>query len=164
MRFEGLFKHLAISFGLALGVYIIAYWGIEHQRYSDGPWEVRFEQGTNGNPVMVVNQPTLKISNVRFEFQGAPVSTNLPLTVKFDQARQWPYTVGFGEVIFEDLTFEPGTVTMLCYGNEIELLPRVMSVNRQQYIWKSGFTMTLVPTNPPPPVELKLKKIKTKQE
>jgi len=158
MRFEGLLKHLAIAFGIALGVYIVAYWGIEHQRYVNGPWEVRFEQSTNGNPVMVVNQPALKISDVKFEFQGATMNTNLPQTIKFEQPQTWPYPVGFGEVIFEDLTFLPGTVTLLCYGNEIELLPRVMTVNRQQYIWKSGYTMTLVPTNPPPPVEIKKNK------
>ncbi len=158
MRFEGLLKHLAIAFGIALGVYIIAYWGIEHQRYVNGPWEVRFEQSTNGNPVMVVNQPALKISDVKFEFQGATMNTNLPQTIKFEQPQTWPYPVGFGEVIFEDLTFLPGTVTLLCYGNEIELLPRVMTVNRQQYIWKSGYTMTLVLTNPPPPVEIKKNK------
>ena len=159
MRFDGLLKHLAIAFGLALGIYIIAYWGIESRRYAKGPWEVRFEQSTNGNPVMVVNQPALKISDVKFEFQGAPLGTNtLPQTVKFDQPRQWPYPAGFGEVIFEDLTFQPGTVTLVCYGNEIELIPRVMMVNRRQYVWKSGITMTLVPTNAPPPVELKKKK------
>ena len=66
MRFDGLLKHLAIAFGLALGVYILAYWGIESRRYAKGPWEVRFEQGTNGHPVMVVNQPALKISEVKF--------------------------------------------------------------------------------------------------
>jgi len=161
MRFDGLLKHLAIAFGIALGVYIIAYWSIEHQRYVNGPWEVRFEQGTNGNPVLVVNQPALQIHDVKFEFKGASPGTNqLPQTLKFEQPKQWPYPAGFGEVIFEDLTFQPGTVVLLCYGNEIELLPRVMTVNRQQYIWKSGYTMTLVPTNPPPPVELKKKKKK----
>ncbi len=161
MRFDGLLKHLAIAFGLALGIYIIAYWGIESRRYAKGPWEVRFEQSTNGNPVMVVNQPSLKISDMKFEFQGAPLGTNtLPQTVKFDQPRQWPYPAGFGEVIFEDLTFQPGTVTLICYGNEIELIPRVMMVNRRQYMWKSGITMMLVPTNAPPPVELKKPKKK----
>lgn len=158
MRFDGLLKHLAIAFGIALGVYIVAYWGIESRRYAKGPWEVRFEQNTNGTPVMVVNQPALKISEVKFEFQGAAATTNLPQTVKFEQPRQWPYPAGFGQVIFEDLTFQPGTVTLICYGNEIELLPRVMIVNRRQYQWKSGITMTLMPTNPPPPVELKKKK------
>ncbi len=160
MRFDGLLKHLAIAFGLALGIYILAYWGIESRRYAKGPWEVRFEQSTNGNPVMVVNQPALKIADVKFEFSGASMGTNQPQTVKFDQPRQWPYPVGFGEVIFEDLTFQPGTVTLLCFGNEIELLPRVMIVNRRQYIWKPGVLMTLVPTNAPPPVELKKKKEK----
>lgn len=160
MQNDGLLKHLAIGFALALGIYVISYWGIEHRRYEEGPWKVTFEKGTNAVPVMVVNQPELHIENVRLQFVGCTVSNTvtLPQQVEFVQPHQWPFPVGFGEIIFEDLTFLPGTVTMICYGNEIELLPRVMTINRQEHAWKSGELISLTLTNPPPPIERKPKK------
>ena len=155
MRSDGILKHLGIAFAMALGIYIVFYSFIEHQRSAKGPWEVRFEAGSNNVPVMIVSQPKLNISNVRFEFPGGDIGTNQPQNIKFVQPRDWPYPVGFGQIIFEDLTFLPGTVTLTCYGNEIELLPRMMSINRQQFPWKSGATYSLIPTNPPPPIEAK---------
>jgi hypothetical protein len=146
---------MGIAFAFALGIYVLSYWFIEHRRTFKGPWEVRFEEGSNSVPVMVVNQPKLNISNVRFEFPGGVITNKLPESIQLAQPKDWPYPAGFGTIIFEDLTFLPGTVTMVCYGNEIELLPRVLSINRKQYEWKSGAVYSLVPTNPPPPIEVK---------
>lgn len=155
MQSDGIMKHLGIAFAMALGIYVVFYSFIEHRRYAKGPWEVRFEKGTNNVPVMVVSQPKLNINNVRFEFPGGSITNKLPENIKFEQPKEWPYPVGFGEIIFEDLTFLPGTVTLVCYGNEIELLPRAMSINRQQVEWKSGATYSLVPTNAPAPIVVK---------
>ena len=44
----------------------------------------------------------------------------------------------FGEIVFQDLTFLPGTVTFNFFGHEVELLPRVLIVDKQERDWKSS--------------------------
>jgi hypothetical protein len=46
----------------------------------------------------------------------------------------------------------PGTVTLELFGHEIELLPRVLIIDRKEHPWKSGTTISLVVSedNPPP--------------
>jgi hypothetical protein len=39
--------------------------------------------------------------------------------------------------------FLPGTVTLDCFGHEVELLPRVLVLNRRQVPWKSHTTNEL---------------------
>jgi hypothetical protein len=40
-------------------------------------------------------------------------------------------------MIFQDPTFLPGTVTMRLFGHQIELLPRVLTIDREEYPWHS---------------------------
>ena len=56
-----------------------------------------------------------------------------------------PYEVPFGNCVFMDTTFLPGTVTLQLFGHEIELLPRVLVIDRQEHSWRPGNTIALLP-------------------
>ena len=53
-------------------------------------------------------------------------------------AQPTPFAVPFGQVLFTDLTYLPGTVSFEVFGHEVELLPRTLIVDRQEVPWKSG--------------------------
>ena len=56
----------------------------------------------------------------------------------FTQPLQVPYEVPFGQCIFMDTTFLPGTLTFRMFGHELELLPRTLVVDHQEQPWRSG--------------------------
>jgi len=124
--------------------YIFFYHVIEHRRSQKGPWRVTFTTNTADVPAIVINQPALAITNVRINFTGqAPSSTNSPVTLVFRQPKPVPYEVPFGRCIFMDTTFLPGTITLQLYGHEIELLPRVLVIDRQEHAWRPNNTIAL---------------------
>jgi hypothetical protein len=145
MRPEGPARHFILAFLLALAGYIVFYQGIEHRRTRNGPWRVTFTSGSNNVPTIVIDQPRLAITNVQISFTGETVlATNGPATLVFGQPRPVPYAVPFGQCVFMDTTFLPGTVTLRLFGHEIELLPRVLVVDRQEHPWRPGTSVTLV--------------------
>jgi hypothetical protein len=144
MKSDNPLKHFALAFLLAVVCYVVFYRGIEHRRTRKGPWEVTFTRNTQGLPAIVVNQPNLAITNVQILFQDAQGFTNKTTkTFLFSQPKPVPYEVPFGKCIFMDTTFLPGTVTFLILGHEIELLPRVLIVDRQEHPWRPEDTITL---------------------
>jgi hypothetical protein len=145
MRLEGPARHFILAFLLALAGYIVFYQGIEHRRTRNGPWRVTFTTGSGDVPTIVVDQPRLGITNVQIRFAGETLpATNGPATLVFGQPRVVPYEVPFGQCVFMDTTFLPGTVTLQLFGHEIELLPRVLVVDRQEHPWRPATTMTVV--------------------
>ena len=141
-------KHFLLAFLLALLIYAVSYYGIEHRRTRNGPWQIMFTNGPEGVPLMVVNQFTLAITNVQYRFPGAIVtSTNRPSTTRIDfgQPQPVPYPVPFGRCIFMDTTFLPGTLTFDLFGHEIELLPRVLIIDHEEHRWRSGEVIALPP-------------------
>ena len=67
-----------------------------------------------------------------------------------------PAEMPIGEVIYEDLRSMPGVVTFNLFGHEIELLPRVLIVNKKEVPWKPQAMIELsatnkLPTAPKPP-------------
>jgi hypothetical protein len=50
-----------------------------------------------------------------------------------------------------DTTFLPGTVTLEVFNHQVELLPRVLVIDRQEHPWLSESTITLHPLNGNPP-------------
>ena len=132
-------KHFLFTFLLALGLYVIAYSAIEHRRVRNGPWRVTFSYGPTGFPEMIVNQPKLGLTNVQIAFTNqAPNSNQINQSFIFDQPRPVPYEVPFGQCLFMDTTFLPGTVTFNLFGHEIELLPRVLIIDHQEHRWMSA--------------------------
>lgn len=144
MKSDGPLKHFAIAFLIAAACYAVFYPMIEHRRVRKGPWEVTFTNTNDGVPVVVINQPKLAITNVQLSFPDQPA---LPAQVEtnfaFAQPREVPYKVPMGRCVFMDTTFLPGTVTFELAGHEIQLLPRVLIIDRQEHPWVSGMLLPI---------------------
>ena len=160
-------KHFILAFMLALVGYAACYLGIEHWRTRKGPWRVSFTHSSAHAPAITIDQPGLAITNVQIIFTsenllaatapGAlpadPSRPNSPITnqpspsttLHFAQPRSVPYEVPFGRCVFLDLTSLPGTVTFDLFGHEIELLPRVLIIDRHEYPWRRDAAITLYP-------------------
>ena len=145
MRSSGLTKPVLVGLLLALVVYIGGFSFDEYLRTRRGPWQVTFARETNGAPAIILNQPRLRIANLKILFVGETAS-NAPATVEFDVPQK---PVPFGKVKFEDLTYLPGTVTFDFFGHEIELIPRTLYVNRKAHPWESNRTITLTTNDKP---------------
>ena len=143
MKADNPVKHFAIALAIAVVIYVIAYGWIEHRRNRNGPWEVTFTNGPANAPMLVVNQAKLGITNVQIVFAEAKAGTNAQGNLSFRTPRQVPFELPFGQCVFLDLTFLPGTVTFRMFGHEIELLPRVMMLDHEEHPWRSGEVINL---------------------
>jgi hypothetical protein len=141
---DNILKHAAFAFVIALVGYVIFYSCDAHLRTRKGPWIVEFQSNTNGEPLLVINQPQLDIHGVRILLQGEK-ATNAPGVVRFESPAQLhpPY----GRVRFHDLTYLPGTITLDLYGHEIEMLPRALFLNTKEMSWTNDALFVLAPTN-----------------
>lgn len=153
-------RHFILAFVIALLGYFLVYHFIENRRNRKGPWQVTFTDNPDGISEIIINQPTLNISNVQIQFSGGTVTnansgaitsnhqsavTNYqsPVIVLFSRPKPVPYAVPFGKCIFMDTTFLPGTLTFQFFDHEIELLPRVLVLDRHEHPWRSGEIITL---------------------
>jgi hypothetical protein len=150
------FKELGLVFTAALVLYLGAYFLIEHWRQHLGPWTVTFTRQTNGTPALVINQSTLAITNVTIEFPGAEPTNSLSAeTISFGKPKPVPYDTPFGECVFMDTTFQPGTVVFKAFGHEIQLIRRVLTIDNFEHAWRSGDHVSITainlssPTNSP---------------
>src|SRR5437667_7371236 len=138
MKRDRLLKHSLVAFGIALLVYVTSYTAIEHRRTRAGPWQVTFTNDTAGARAIIINQPALGITNVQISFVGE--SNSLPeaaRTLQFGEARAVPFEVPFGKCVFLDTTFLPGTVALNLFGHEVQLLPRVLTIDHVEHRWVS---------------------------
>jgi hypothetical protein len=143
-------KHFVFAFVIALVVYVISYSAIEHRRTCNGPWEITFTNRA-GAPSLIINEPQLNITNVTITFPGgSPIFTNL--TVRFDPPQPVPFDLPFGQCIFMDTTFQPGTLVFAEFGHEIQLLSRVLTLDKEDYDWQSGAVITLTNASPKHPL------------
>jgi hypothetical protein len=141
-------KHFIVAFIIALLGYVVVFHFIENRRTRKGPWQVTFTNTVAGVPAIVINQPALGLSNVQIQFPSGIVTNNLSSFTNhksrvtnhflFNQPKPVPYDLPFGNCVFMDTTFQPGTLTFQFFGHEIELLPRVLVLDRQEHAWKSG--------------------------
>jgi len=146
MKSDGPLKHFILAFLLALICYVFFYHTIEGRRTRKGPWQITFAKDNNGNPALLINEPRLAITNVQIVFIERTVPASFaPTTRIFSEPRPVPFDVPFGKCVFMDTTFLPGTVTLRVFDHEIELLPRVLVVDRQEHPWLSESTITLHP-------------------
>jgi hypothetical protein len=155
-------RHFIFAFAIALLGYMLVYHFIENRRTRKGPWQVTFTNNPAGTPAIIINQPALSISDVQIQFLDPSTNHELPITnyqspvtnrLLFSQPRPVPYDVPFGKCVFMDTTFQPGTLTFQFFGHEIELLPRVLVLDRREHAWKSGQIIALNAlslTNAPP--------------
>ena len=70
MKSDGLTKHFVLAFALAGIGYAIFYFGIENRRNQKGPWAVVFTNTPAGTPMIIVDQPTIGVTNVQISFAG----------------------------------------------------------------------------------------------
>jgi hypothetical protein len=138
MRSDGALKHFATAFAIAVVLYIVSFGWIQHRRVFRGPWEITFATDEAGAPSLMISEAKLHISQ-RIDFPGQKVAaTNLDRVERFEEAVT---NLPFGEMIFQDPTFLPGTVTMRLFGHEIELLPRVLIVDKKEIPWRAEQTV-----------------------
>ena len=149
MKAGDFLKRVLLAFGIALVAYAILYNVIEHRRAAKGPWQVTFDQEQNGAPTILVNQPTIGITNVQLSFVGATdILTNGPVTLSFSEARKTPFNVPFGKCVFLDTVFLPGTIVFEMAGYQVQLMPRVLTLDGVEHPWRSGEALKLtVKTN-----------------
>ena len=139
---DSLWKHLGVAFGLALGLYLVGFTWLEHRRSRLGPWEITFLKDAQAAPRIVINQPALQIRDVQLEFPSAPEGvTSTNVQIRFDAAHAVPFPVPFGQCVFLDPLFLPGTVTLELFGHEVQMLPRTLSIDGVEQGWTSGLRL-----------------------
>jgi hypothetical protein len=136
-------KHFVIAFFIALAVYFASWHFIERRRSSNGAWEVDFISNSGRSPALEINQAGLQITNIEIIFGGATApATNA--RVVFDKAREVPYATPFGECVFQDIIFEPGTVVIGFAGHQVQLMRRTMTIDGVERSWTNR-QITLAP-------------------
>ena len=138
-------KGVITLFFAVVVLYFGAFYGLEYARHRKGPWEIVFQTDANGNPSLTIVQPALGLRDVSIVVHGEK-ATNALARVSFDRPLR---PVPFGQVIYEDLTFLPGVVTLDLFGHEVELLPRTLIANKKEIAWSPGVILDLWPTNKP---------------
>jgi hypothetical protein len=140
VRSDGLLKHLALSLLIAVVFYVAAFAWLQHRRTVKGPWQLTFRTDAAGAPALLISQTNLKVSET-LVFPGRSLQpANLSRTIGFAQP---PASLPFGELIFQDPTFLPGTVTLRLFGHQVELLPRVLTIDKKEYPWRPGSQIQL---------------------
>ena len=145
MKGDNLVKHLLIVSVIVVAGYFGLFYLNEWLRTRRGAWEVSFAT-ENGTPTLTVTEPVLKIAGVKLLFPGES-TTNIPAPVHWTFDDVTKTNLPFGTLIFNDLTYLPGAVTMNLFGHEIELIPRTLVVNRKQIDWEPDKTILLKPAD-----------------
>jgi hypothetical protein len=135
------FLSITITFVAALVFYFIAYSWLNRKQTASGPWQVQFTTNAAGIPELVIQQTNRGIANVHVRFAGETLSPRQQVGLVEFRKPQTP--TPFGAVIYDDLMFLPGTVTLDCFGHEVELLPRTLVLNRKPVAWVSNTTNEL---------------------
>ena len=143
MKPEAIRWRVLAVFATCVAFYAAFFAGTEHFRRHRGPWEVSFSPDASGRPMLQIAQQKLGIQNVNLVFVDGQLPAGFVSNrVSFDRPHQ-RLDLPYGTVRFLDTTFLPGTVTLEIFGHEVELLPRVLIVDKQEHRWKSGLTLAL---------------------
>lgn len=142
-------RHVGVAIAIAAIGYGVLFFGIQWQREHKGPWVVSFGKTEAGQPMMTVSQPYLRIEGVEIVFFDATNAVEAaPAPFRFDQHLNVPYPVPFGECIFQDLRYLPGTVTLnLLRGHEVEFLPRTLTIDKREHAWFPARRIEVSATN-----------------
>jgi hypothetical protein len=142
---SGILKHVVLAAVIAIALYVVAFWAIEHRRSRLGPWELSFGATATGEPELIINQPRLAVRHVRLVFAEHKFPTGQPpQVVTFAQPREGAFDLPFGRCIYMDLTFLPGVVTCEFFGHEVELMPRTLVVDRQEIAWRTNVAVRIL--------------------
>lgn len=147
MKSDGFLKHLAVASTVTLLIYAALYATIEYRRTRNGPWIVSFTNAASGAPALRIDEPKLGITNFAITFTGQ-TNAGSNAVITFSKPVQTPYDVPFGQCIFMDTTFLPGTIVLSLFNHEIQLIPRTLTVDRIEIPWQSNTNVLLAPANP----------------
>ncbi len=145
MKSDNLLRHLVVPLAMAVVIYVIFYTWIEHRRTRKGPWEVTFTNDASGAPALVINQPGLAITNLQITFPGETAHTNT--TLSFRTPQDVPWDLPYGKCVGMDTTFLPGMIAIDLFGHEIQLIPRVLTIDQKEMPWVSNQTIPVAGTN-----------------
>jgi hypothetical protein len=149
VKTERLPKILLTGFVSALALYIAVFWVLQGCRTYKGPWRVIYLSDNSGTAGLLITQNKLKISQ-RITFPNKKLRQNNAVRARlFDDPTKT--NAPFGQVVFQDLTFLPGTVTLNVFGHEIEMLPRVLIVDKQEHGWNSNEVISVSGYGKPKP-------------
>jgi len=141
-------KSIAVTFLAAVVFYVLAYSWMSRRQSGQGPWQVQFATNSSGVPQLILAQPSLGISNVTVQFAGEQLApTNATGTVSFAKPKT---PTPFGQLLYDDLMFQPGVVALDCFGHVVELTPRVLGLNGAALAWTNGAMHVLSATNKMP--------------
>ena len=151
MKQERFSRHLLIAFGLSLALYVFGFWFIERQRVVDDPWEVSFMTNSTGIVKLTVRQESKKLGPVTVQFsETKPAADTFTETIRFDTPRPVPFPVPGGRCVFQDTTFLPGTVVLEFGSNTVQMIPRALTINTNEFAWESGKVVRIGATTPLP--------------
>jgi hypothetical protein len=139
-------KAVTLVFLGAAVFYFASFYGLEYVRHRRGPWELSFRADAQGAPHVLISQSALGLTEVKLVFHGEHATGVSGGPIRFDRVDRAP---SCGRLIYHDLTFLPGVLTFDFFGHEIELLPRVLVINKKEIPWRSGDVIDLWPTNKP---------------
>lgn len=131
---------------VSLGFYVVFFSWMEQRRYKNGPWEITFAR-QDDLPTLLLNHPKFGITNVVIQFVGGETTTNLPQTIRFQHGQVAPLPLPFGQCVFLDTLFLPGTVACELFGHQIQLMPRTLTIDQVARPWVSGEKILLTNRN-----------------
>jgi hypothetical protein len=117
--------------------YAAAFSWLENRRRSKGPWEITFTRMDDA-PALVVHHTRLGLTNIAIVFPEASATPIAPQTVRFEHGQVAPLELPFGRCVFMDTAFLPGTVACEVFGHEIQIMPRVLTIDRAERPWRAG--------------------------
>ncbi len=152
--FEKAFRKVFGLFLLTLFAYVTVFGACQAYRRRDGAWTITFDRGSDGTPVLRIEQPKLLAAGaVSLSFPGElPNRTDLPITAVFN----YPITnaMPFGPVIFVDTSQLPGVVTLNVFGHAVEIFPRTLRLDFQEIPWTPGTNIIAAASAKPPAEKL----------
>jgi hypothetical protein len=138
-------KSVVLTFVIAAAFYVVAYTWLSRRQTGKGPWQVHFNTNSAGVPQLTIAQTALGLSNIVVQFPGEQLAPSNHIgAVAFAKPRA---PTPFGVVIYDDLMFQPGDVTLDCFGHIVEMVPRALGLNSVAYGWTNNTTYILSPTN-----------------
>jgi hypothetical protein len=114
-----------------------------------------FTADAAGRPMLQIEQHRLGITNKQIVFNRAASTLPPPgpIAVAFVDPKPVPFEVPFGQCVFMDTTFLPGSVTLHLFGHTLEMLPRTLIIDKQDYPWRTNSLVMVpgAPLTPAPP-------------
>ena len=134
-------KSVVFTAVLAVIFYVIGYSWVSRRQAGSGPWQADFATNAAGIPQVTFSHPARGISNVMVQFTGEKLApTNTTGHVSFAKPKA---VTPFCTVAYDDLMFQPGVVTLDCFGHLVEMTPKALGLNGTAFPWTNGAAYSL---------------------